>query len=330
MSDSEQEDLRNLENPTVQAMARMIRALKGHLSIKINSAGQALVDAGDRPTSRSLQELVTYQERIQAQFERIEEAYTKIMEEDSHDSFEDYEKELDEEAKPTDEAVCRIRRFLLSRDTEVPAQSSFATPSGSGDSKVKPNKALEPYKLTREHNTVELRSWCDKFKAWYTSSRMASAPIQEQHAYFKMVIDVSLENKLKPKIQENTPIFGSDLQVSCIKLLEEEFLLRYPLLMRQMDFFEAKQAKGQTMSDWVSKLTALGEEADLSSMSAEDLYIMRYLMGTCDTKLREKFLEEPKPSLKRLDKIIHQHEMAESSVKAMTCSRTEARMVNQR
>ena len=56
---------------------------------------------------------------------------------------------------------------------------------------------------------------------------------------------------------------------------------------------------------------------------------MRYLTGTCDTKLREKFLEEPKPSLKRFDKIIHQHEIAESSVKVMTDSRTEARMVNQ-
>ena len=125
MSDSEQ------ENPTVHAMAGIIRALKGHLSRKINSAGQALIDAGDRPTSRSLQELVTYQERIKAQFEQIEEAYTKIMEEDSHDCFEDYEKELDEEAKRTDEAVSRIRRFLLSRDAEEPAQSSFATLSGS-------------------------------------------------------------------------------------------------------------------------------------------------------------------------------------------------------
>ena len=60
---------------------------------------------------------------------------------------------------------------------------------------------------------------------------------------------------------------------------------------------------------------------------------MRYLACTCDEKVWEKFLKEPKPLLKLCDKIAHQHEVAASAVKALTTPRTEAelaRMVRQR
>ena len=45
-----------------------------------------------------------------------------------------------------------------------------------------------------------------------------------------MVVDAHLMDKLDTQIQEDTPIFGTDTEVTCMKLLEEEFLLRYPLL----------------------------------------------------------------------------------------------------
>ena len=324
MSDSEGGD-----HPEVQALAGTIRALKGHLTRKISSAKKALADAGARPSSHALQELLEYQEAIKAQYGKIETAYTKIMELDDDDNYEDYDKELDIESKRADEAVSNIRRVVSSADS-APAPSTSAAPSGQGDRKVKPNKALEPPKLTREHTTVELRSWIKKFKAWYASSQMSNASIQEQQAYFRMVIDVNLETKLSADMQEDTPIFGKGSQISCMRLLLEEFLLQYPLLSRQVDFFESKQQKDQIFSDWTAQLRALGNEADLSNFSTEDIYIMRYLTGTRDDKLREKFLKEPKPTLKLFDKIAHQHEIAASSIKAMTAQRTDTRLVGQK
>ena len=110
--------------------------------------------------------------------------------------------------------------------------------------KVKPSKAPEPPKLTRDNTTIERKSWCTKFKAWYSSSNMSAASLQEQQAYFQMVVNVHLESKLFASIQEDTPIFGRDSQVSCMSLLEKEFLLRYQKIYRQMEFFKAKQAPG--------------------------------------------------------------------------------------
>ena len=176
---------------------------------------------------------------------------------------------------------------------------------------------------------VEIKSWMRKFKAWYSSSSMELATLQEQQAYFRRVIDVNLENKLSPSIQEDTPIFGSESQVSCMQLLEEEFLLQYPLLTRRVDFFESQQTKGQLFSDWSAQLRALGDEASLTSLTTSDIYVMRYLTGTIDEKLREKFLKEEKPTVELLDKIAHQHEVAASSMRVMNNNRAEAKFVRQ-
>ena len=90
-----------------------------------------------------------------------------------------------------------------------------------------------------------------------------------------------------------------------MSLLEEGFKLQYPLLRRQVEFFESKQQKGQTFSDWATKLKALGDEAALATLDPDPVYVMRYLTGTCDEKLREKFLQQEEPTMERLDKIVH-------------------------
>ena len=93
-----------------------------------------------------------------------------------------------------------------------------------------------------------------------------------------------------------------------------------------MDFFGTKQTKGQLFSDWAAKLKSLGEEADLYQLTTED---MKYLTGVVDEKLRTEFLKEAKPTLKLLDKIVHQYEIAAFSVKAMTSQDSEVRQVSQ-
>ena len=129
--------------------------------------------------------------------------------------------------------------------------------------------------------------------------------IQEQQAYLRMVIDVHLENKIFVDIQEDTPIFGMETQVSCMRILEEEFLTRYPLVTRQMEFFESRQQKDQLYSDWSSQLRALGDQASLNELTTVGIYIMRYLTGVADEKRREKFLKETQPAIDLLDKIAH-------------------------
>ena len=104
-----------------------------------------------------------------------------IMEVNNDESYMDYNKELDSEAKRADEATSLIHRVLRSSgDATIPSTS--IAPTGIRECKVKPKNSLELHKLMREHNSVELKSWCKKFKTWYTSSQMDTASVQEQQA----------------------------------------------------------------------------------------------------------------------------------------------------
>ena len=317
------------ESTGIEALCKSVRGLKGHLSRRITSATNAIRDAGERPTSKAMAELQRSKSKIQEQYEKIENCYTVILEMAEEEDYDRYEKELNDEAGRVERALTMVR-VALNKSAVVPRGLANAPPNGSRETlKVKPNKTLEPHKLSRDHTTVEMKSWCHKFKAWYEGSNMAAGSVREQQAYFRMVLDVHLETKIFASVQENTPIFGTDSQVSCMSILEEEFLLRYPKVYRQMEFFEAKQSPGQLFSDWSSKLRALGDEAALSSLTTEDLYVMRYLTGTCDEKLREKFLKESKPSVKLFDMIVHQHEVAANTLPAVNKSSVvEAKQVN--
>ena len=64
-------------------------------------------------------------------------------------------------------------------------------------------------------------------------------------------------------------------------------------------------------------LTSAAEEADLSTMSSDDVLMMLCLTGCRDEKLLEKLLKEQTPTLALFREITGQHERATVNVKAM-------------
>ena len=121
---------------------------------------------------------------------------------------------MNRESDRKDEAADKFQTVLNATNDRPGSNPRDQLTSTGHDSRVKPNKALEPHKLTRDNTTVEMKSWSKKFKAWYSSSNMHQASIPEQEADFRMVIDVHLENKLAAQMQEDTPIFGTEMEIS--------------------------------------------------------------------------------------------------------------------
>ena len=119
-------------------------------------------------------------------------------------------------------------------------------------------------------------------------------------------------------MQETTPIFGEEDEVSCMSILENEFLLQYPMLTRQVDFFSSCQGPGQAFSDWVADLRKLGDEAGLASLTVDEIYMMRYFTGLTDMDLRKKFFKEIEPNLKKLNAIVKQHEIRKSNERSIS------------
>ena len=301
-----------------EATKKSIRGMKSHLTRRIGKADKLIALAENVYSSNAIAKLQTYEAGIQEQYNRIEAAYNDLIE-GAADDYEalQHEASLNKENERATDAINKILKALAdvtNTATPTPARA----PEYRNSDKVKPNKVLEPFVLSRDHSVVEMSSWVRKFKAWYSASGMKNGPIQEQQAYFQKVIDIPLESKLSEFMQETTPIFVEEEEVSCMSILENEFLLQYLMLTRQVDFFSSCQEQGQSFSDWAADLRKLGDEAGLSSLTVDEIYMMRYFTGVTDMDLRKKFFKEIGPNLKKLNAIVKQHEIGKSNKKSIS------------
>jgi hypothetical protein len=162
-----------------------------------------------------------------------------------------------------------------------------------------------------------------KFRSYNKASHFNRCGVEEQQAYFMACIDPYLEARIVPMVRPATPVL-SDADVSCMSLVKNEFLLRYPLFARRLDFFQLKFPKGELPSDSAQKLTKFGDEAELDGMSRGDLYVMRYLTAFEEEGLRTLFLREKDPTKAKLDAIITQYEIGQTNRRRMTEAATGA------
>lgn len=292
---------------------RSVRTYKGKLTSVIKVATNIIgIAAGQVPPSALiLEDLAKQKTKAEGIIGQISDKYAELIaNEDDDVEANRLQTNWDTElARYNDifNRICTALQRAPASQGQTQAQQPGRTPQ-----KVEVNKLLKPNTLMKDDTPVIMSSWIRSFKQWYTASKMTLATIPEQQAYFKHCLDPYLESRLNEKIDANTPVFPGeqDAETSCVELLQHEFRIRYPIVSRQYEFFRAKQQTGQLFSDWATTLRRMGDEANLHEMTTEDIYIMRYITGASDPKLKEKFLKEPKPSLTLFNEIVDQHEIA--------------------
>ncbi len=184
---------------------------------------------------------------------------------------------------------------------------------------------LQPKTLTKDASMVEFSSWQDKFHAYFAANDYDRFPAEQQRAFFNNCIDGFLQAKVKESMlgQDLTvyPITASDgsiVQEGTMNILIDEFNLLHPVLNRRLDFFRSSQKAGQTWSTWAMKLKNLGCQADLGDLTIENIIVMRYLCGTNDEKLREKFLKEQHPTKEDLEHIARVYETSQKQISSLS------------
>eukprot|EP00095_Tigriopus_kingsejongensis_P003476 maker-scaffold264_size232020-snap-gene-0.9 protein:Tk03476 transcript:maker-scaffold264_size232020-snap-gene-0.9-mRNA-1 annotation:"iduronate 2-sulfatase" len=249
-----------------EATLNTIKAHKGHLT-RLSTKIVKLCDfmAGTPSPESSLQatqSLAAFNERV----DTIQNAYTALQIANQGDDTV-YATRLDELADEQNRINFMVLAALATASTPATPPSSMPTVGRQ----PRPIEALRPTTLTREFTPTEFRSWTARFKAYFSSSGLDKCSIPEQHAYLNMCLDTDLEAKIHLRMDNATPVFG-ETKECCFSFLQEEFLLAYPISSRRHNFFSAKQSHGQTFMDFSTQLRKMGEEADLASLSVEDIF----------------------------------------------------------
>ncbi len=175
-------------------------------------------------------------------------------------------------------------------------------PGQNNNQSIRVVQALRPDTLTRDSTPAELRLWIEAYTAYYRASKMDTITVEEQQAFWYRCLDLSLETTLRQRILPQSKIFGR--VNSCMSNLQDLFYELYPIFTRRRAYFEYTQARGQHINAFYAKLLALAEEADLDTLTKDEIHMYRVISGISDDKLRKQLLKLENPTKKLMEQEI--------------------------
>jgi hypothetical protein len=123
--------------------------------------------------------------------------------------------------------------------------------------------SLKPDTLSKSMKPTEFRHWRQRFEDWHTASSFGATDMKSQIAFLRSVLEL--------EISEKVDFTGAANIKTALDTMEQQFMKLYPLINRRVEFLTMNQKEGQAMSEHIISLTKAGQEADVDSMTPEDL-----------------------------------------------------------
>ena len=251
------------------------------------------------PSKEVGESMRAYHEAYKRTQRAIEQAWEHLMSIDA----------TDENEKAMKKAMEELAAERMDVDSQVMHTFGIAFPVakpkvGDGDDKTcKPNQALKPDELTAASKPTDYAAWLERFKTYYSSSRMGSASYEEQHQYIYACMSAELRTRIKQHVRPNTPVIKNPYgqHKSIEEMLTEEFRTLYPLTTRRFEWLNQKMK-----SSWAShyaKMKEFSDAADVSAMDGADFEAFALIIGIPDGEMRNEMLRLDHPTPAALDRI---------------------------
>ena len=321
-----------MADPQLAAHRRSLKSFRSALTTKVDYARQLVEYCVGKKATDSLKRSVAVQiDKLHAQYDRTSGQQDLCIQiETDEERQRRYQENKETDTAAYEKAVLDLTQLLHRIDTELRTeaegvrrerrQEAEQANAAAGNLGARPKIAdtLKPKPLSRDAAPTEVTVWKKAFQAYYTASNLRRATKPEQHAYLYSCLDTYLQARLQTRIQDNTTMFETDGEETCMDFLKEEFDLKYPVFARRMDFFKLQQKPNQKFTDFIQELKKRGDEAELKpSIRYDHLLALKYLSACCDEKLREKFLKDEQKTQESFEHIAHQHELGNSYLRAI-------------
>lgn len=318
----------------LQDLANPYRGYKSNLSRVINRA-EAAIRTADKSNSSAylVTQLKSHVDAITGPLESSLDCLLQMQRLALEADAPGYDDKREEETVRADAAINRLMERIAAMEADLQGAQQPPQAAGQGHQpRPKAVDALKPPVLGKDSEPKELSIWVRKFRAFFESSRLELASRVEQQEYFRSCIDTHLDARISHKVEANTPVLKADErqgEKSLERLLEEEFLLKHPVFARRLDFFKSKHQRGETFSEWAQTLRSLGDEASLTHLEVDDMYVMRYLTAIADDELLDRLLKVVEPTREKLDLEVKNYEVAEQYKKAAGLNKVAVNATNQ-
>ena len=304
------------------AIKRSQRGFRGHFTRARTACGNLARRLTHEPLPGMEKAVEEKKEPLSRFFKKLEESYMQLQEIDTQ-QVEYYNHQLEKLQEDYENSIQQLEHAFyqylqenpstssrLSRSASVAASEAPTQASGTGNQR--PVDQLKPPVLTRQHAPDEFRSWIEKLRAFFSSSKIMNSPAWEQRAYLNCCLDITLEQVVRSAVPETALVFNE-----CIDALKEEFSIRYPLFTRRLALFRLRQEPGELYSDFRSRSARKALEADLPSLTPDDILMLVQLAGCTDTALRDRLFKLEDPNLLILGKETALYETANTKKKTV-------------
>ena len=280
----------------IAKLQRQITNRKGRLTSAIKKARETMSMFGKIPGDATVKLLAAELSKVSDAFESIEDVYRQVEAIDPNvDNAATYQASVDAE---------------LARKRTVTKELMLAINDLKEPKRIKVDDTLKPFTLTKDSTPMDLTEWTKKLFVFFEANQIFSVSACERQGYFYKCLDTTLSTRIRAVVDKAAPVFDHMctgpatcfVGLACLDFLKKEFLVKYPLYNRRLDFFRYNQAKGQDWRDWCQKLEQMGEEAEIAALKWEDILILRWVAGTFDRDLKEELMKEaPKTREKLLE-----------------------------
>ena len=272
-----------------------------------------------RPSAHTVAEISRELQAYLRRAEIVQTAYAHLLSEAKSDADKKkYEKGLDDNDSVKN-AIRDLALDAMEAEKAPPPSAHVPTnPDGSVRDFKKTNEGLKPTTLSHEDSPEQLRSWQRMWMSFYATGNLHTLRVEDQQAWLLSVVDKCLAGRFESRMKSDTPIFKDALDpnvTSCLGIVEEEFLRRYPLAARRHQFFTYTPTKGTPMCQVDDTLSNMAKNADIARMTEDELLALRIVTACLDEGLKREFL---KLRIMSLDNVRHTYESWEQQQNTMS------------
>ncbi|XP_059082489.1 uncharacterized protein LOC131880009 [Tigriopus californicus] len=292
MAEPSKADIAMTASNPISAANGTIRAMVGHFTRVENQIKDiaAMASSSSVPSTTSYDELSSLLSELKLRQSNVSTAYDTLMTIDPN-AIEKSNNRLDDIAKKYSSSVGLVNDALAHLDGLVsvsPGRVSF-----------KANIGLQPFKLSRDANPEEVRTWIRAFRAFYSTSNMQVLAVVDQQAYFLASLEPSLALILSDSIDDATPVLSDG---GCVELLEQRFREVHPVFARRCALFSFRKIKSTRFADAYHQLRKQSDECELSSFNIQRDLLAFIMIRSCDDDpgLYTRLLELDNPDMTEL------------------------------
>ena len=312
------------EMETKQEVERSLNGYKAARTRVYREAERLMPSVRDTPNTLLIRDLERLGDKIGHYRNVLEAGYMRLEVLDVA-QYKTYDAAIETLYNETNEKLDEVYSVIMTARQSIappaaPLYAAAAAAAAGRPTKVRPDEVLKPAVLTLDYMPEEMRAWMTGFRAFYASSEFEKVGVAQQQAYLMVCLNPTLQNRLREEIEPDTPVIpdrANPNAKSCLGLIEQEFVRKYPIFLRRLRFFKYDQKPGQLFSDYAAKLRKIGDEAELARVGPNELYIYRYFTGCKDDELLTKFLDLGICDLDRLREVYRIYEQSGVALKAL-------------